>query len=68
MEAIEDIVCEVISLEGKKSEMKLQNVGEVIGRIGERVHGFANVFPVPYYRKIMLDNRGKLKIKISELQ
>lgn len=43
----------------------MSEISSTINQIGE-AYGLQNVFPVPYYRKIMLEQRGKFRI--SKLQ
>lgn len=42
--------------------MNLENIAKIISTHGEE-KDLINTFPIPYYRKIMLDNRNKLRIK-----
>ena len=48
--------------------VSFSTVSQRINEVSENQHGLQNVFPVPYYRKIMLENRGKLKIDKSAPQ
>jgi hypothetical protein len=51
----------VINLLANKKNISLWSVSTKISEIGEMA-GLINTFPIPYYRKIMLEKRGKFRV------
>jgi hypothetical protein len=51
----------VINLLANKKNISLSFVSSKISEIGEKA-GLLNSFPIPYYRKIMLEKRGKFRV------
>jgi|694.fasta_scaffold140759_2 hypothetical protein len=51
----------VINLLANKKNLSLGFVSTKITEIGEKA-GLLNTFPIPYYRKIMLEKRGKFRV------
>lgn len=61
-EAIRFIETELSAVRAVNELVNLGHVAKRINEVSESQHGLLNVFPVPYYRKIMLEKRNKLRI------